>query len=73
MNGVYYYAGCYLQIHHHSGSNRKLFTFIKPRQGFLAITLCVCVSVCVSVNNIAQKVFNQSSSYLVEAFPLTQG
>ncbi len=55
---------------------------VKPRQGFIAIALCgvcvsvylsVCLSVRLSVNNIAQKVFNQSNSYLVAAFPLTQG
>ncbi len=48
---------------------------VKPRQGFIAIALCVylcvCVSVCLSVNNIAQKVFNQSTLYLVAAFPMT--
>ncbi len=55
----------------------RFYALIKPRQGFLAITLCVrpcmCVCVCVSVNNIAQKVFNQSTSFLVADFPLAQG
>ena len=43
--------------------------------GFL--TLRLCVSLCVSVDKISQKVFNQSTSFffffLVGAFPVTQG
>ncbi len=48
---------------------------IKHRsQGFIAIALCVRVScVRVSVNNIAQKIFNQSTSYFVAGFPMNQG
>ncbi len=46
----------------------------KPLQGFIAIAVCVCVcpSVSLSVNNLAQKVFNQSTFFLVETFPLTR-
>ncbi len=33
----------------------------------------VRLSVWVSVDYISQKVFNQSTSFLVEAFPVTQG
>ncbi len=47
---------------------------VKPRQGFLAITLCVrvcvCVSACLPVNKISLKVFKQSTSFLVEVVPL---
>ncbi len=61
-------------------------SLFKPRQlcwaGFICdahvrlcvcLCVCVCVSVCVAVNKISQKVFNQSTSFLVGAFPLTQG
>ncbi len=49
--------------------------FLNPRWGFL---FCVCPSVClsgvcVSVDKISQKVLNQSTSFLVAAFPVTQG
>ena len=45
--------------------------------GFIAMLMCVsalslCVSVCVSVNKISQKRFNQSTSFLVGVFPLIQ-
>ncbi len=39
----------------------------------VSVRVCVCVCLCVCVNNIAQKVFNQSTLYLVGAFPMTQG
>ncbi len=43
--------------------------------GFLTLRLfvCVCLSVCVSVNKISKKILNQSTSFLVEAFSVTQG
>ena len=53
--------------------------FIKPCpcfawRGFL---LCVCLSVrvcvCVSVTKVSKKILNRSTSFLAEAFPLTQG
>ncbi len=50
---------------------------IKPRQVFMTIIVCVypCVCVCVSVcvNTISQRIFNQSTSFLVEALVLTPG
>ncbi len=35
--------------------------------------VCVCVCVCVPVDKISQKVFSQSTSFLVGALPVTQG
>ncbi len=40
---------------------------------FAFVRLCICVCVCLSVDKISQKVFNQSTSFLVGAFPVTQG
>ncbi len=46
--------------------------------GFLTlrwiISVCLCLSgVFVSVTKISKKILNRPTSYLVEAFPLTQG
>ncbi len=56
----------------------QYITVIKPLIAMLicvcvSVCVCVCVSVCVSVNKISRKLFNQSTSFLVGAFPLTQG
>ncbi len=56
-----------------------VFFLVNPRQlcwaRFIAMLMCVCVCVCVcvSVNKICKKLFKQSTSFLVGAFPLTQG
>ena len=50
--------------------------YLNPARGLLQSSgVCVCVCVCVrpSVNKISQKVFNQSTLFLVETFPQTQG
>ncbi len=41
--------------------------------GFLTLCLSVCVSVFVPVDKISLKVINRSTSFLVGAFPVTQG
>ncbi len=41
--------------------------------GFLTSRLCVCLSVCVSVNKISKKNIEPINSIFVEAFPVTQG
>ena len=43
------------------------FVFVR-----LSVYLCVSLCVCVSLDKIAQKVFNQSTSFLVGAFPVAQ-
>ena len=40
---------------------------------FAFVCVSVCLSVCVSVYKISQKIFSRSTSFLVEAFPVTQG
>ena len=52
------------------GVQNTLFT---PRAGFLTSCLSVCVCVCVSVTKISKKILTRLTSFLVEAFPLTQG
>ncbi len=58
----------------------SIWFVVKPRQlcwagagggGDARVRMCRCVYVCVSVNKISQKVFNQSTSFLVGAFTLT--
>ena len=65
------------EIHYTEMEVSAVSGFIKPRQlcwaGFIVMLMCICVSVCVSVNKISQKLFNQATSFLVGAFPLTQG
>ena len=39
----------------------------------MAGSVCVCVCVCVYVDKISEKAFNQSTSFLVGAFPVSQG
>ncbi len=52
-------------IYHLSNPNStpKTTCMVKPRQRFVAITLCVSPSVCVYVTNLALKVFDQSTSF----------